>query len=104
MLLKVGKNWNKGFADETNRARESLEYKYWHKSCLERDNFTCQRCGQHGGDFVVHHINNFAEFPELRTLIENGIVLCKKCHNQFHKRYGQKNNTKEQLKEFLNGE
>jgi hypothetical protein len=45
--------------------------------------------------------NNFAEFPELRTSIENGITLSEKAHKEFHKKYGFRNNTKEQLQEFL---
>jgi len=27
--------------------------------------------------------------------------ICKKCHTEFHKKYGRHNNTKEQLEEFL---
>jgi 5-methylcytosine-specific restriction endonuclease McrA len=81
--------------------RTSLKYDKWRKAIFERDNFTCQVCGQHGGDLQVHHINNFAEFSELRFAINNGITLCKKCHREFHKKYGKKNNTKEQLEEFL---
>jgi hypothetical protein len=68
---------------------------------MERDNFTDQKTGIKGGDLEIHHINNFAEFPELRTSIENGITFSKKSHQEFHKKYGYKNNTIEQLEEFL---
>jgi len=50
---------------------------------------------------VAHHIQNFAQFPELRFAIDNGITLSKQAHNEFHKRYGRKNNNREQLDEFL---
>jgi 5-methylcytosine-specific restriction endonuclease McrA len=86
---------------EHEKLRKCSDYKLWHKAVLERDNFTCQKCGQHGGDLVVHHINNFAEFPELRFALDNGITLCETCHKKFHKIYGENNNTKEQLNEFL---
>lgn len=92
-------NWKGGITPEKLRIRKSIEYRLWRKANMERDNFTCQKCGVRGGKLVVHHINNFADFKELRTSIENGITFCKNCHLDFHKKYGRKNNTKEQLLE-----
>jgi len=63
--------------------------------------YTCQKIGIKGGHLVAHHIQNFAQFPELRFAIDNGITLSKQAHNEFHKRYGRKNNNREQLDEFL---
>lgn len=97
-------NWKGGITPENRKIRASIEYKLWRKVVYERDNFTCQKTGQKGGELVVHHINNFADFPELRLAIDNGITLFKKAHQKFHKIYGNKNNTKEQLNEFLNVE
>ena len=92
----------KGFStSKRKRTVESLEYIYWRKECFKRDNFTCQKTGKRGGKLVVHHINNFAEFPELRMVISNGITLSEGSHREFHKKYGFRNNTKEQLDEFL---
>lgn len=102
--LHSGSNhWNwKGNITPTNmEARRRAEYILWRKSCLERDNFTCQKTGQIGGKLEVHHINNFSEFKELRTSLENGITLSKEAHREFHKIYGRKNNTKEQITKFL---
>ena len=92
--------WKGGITPFRDRVRKGIEYKEWRRACLKRNNFTCQITGQKGGDLVVHHINNFAEFPELRFAIDNGITLSKEVHSKFHKIYGFKNNTMEQLQEF----
>lgn len=94
-------NWKGGTSTVNDKARHNKEMILWRKACLERDNWTCQKSGQKGGQLEVHHINNFSEYPELRTSIENGITLSRQAHLYFHKKYGFKNNTKEQLKEFL---
>ena len=86
---------------EIEKTRKSLEYRLWRKAVFERDNFTCQKYGIKGGRLVAHHINNFVDFLELRLAINNGITLSKKAHIEFHKKYGNANNTKEQLEEFL---
>ena len=93
--------WKGGVVSENGKIRCSSEARLWRKSCFQRDDFTCQKYGTKGGYLIAHHINNFAEFPELRFAIDNGITLSKKAHDEFHKIYGRKNNTKEQLQEFL---
>jgi len=95
--------WKGGITPENIKIRHSLEMKLWRKSVFERDNFTCQKYNTKvSGSLRAHHINNFADFPELRTSIENGITLSEKAHIEFHKKYGFKNNSREQLQEFLN--
>jgi len=95
-------NWKGGITPENHKIRTSLEMKLWRKTNMERDCFSCLKCKQIGGSLQVHHINNFADFLELRTSIENGVTFCKNCHKEFHKKYGKKNNTREQLQDFLN--
>lgn len=94
-------NWKNGITPENEKIRKSLESKLWHRACLERNNFTCQKYLIRGGKLRVHHIQNFAQYPELRFAIDNGITLSEKAHREFHKIYGKKNNNKEQLEEFL---
>lgn len=94
-------HWRGGITPWRKKMWCSSEHKYWRKAIFTRDNFICQKCGESGGYLMAHHINNFADFPELRVAIDNGITLCRECHAIFHKLYGCKNNTKEQLKEFL---
>lgn len=94
-------NWKGGITPENHKIRTSLEMKLWRKAVFERDNFICQKTSIVGGKLHPHHINNFADFPELRLAIDNGITLSEKSHKEFHKRYGNKNNTREQLLIFL---
>jgi len=93
--------------DESKIWRTRVEYKSWRESVFKRDNWTCQKCGAKSGNGKTiylhpHHILNFAEYPELRFDVNNGITLCRKCHKEFHRQYGIKNNTREQLNKFLN--
>jgi len=96
--------WNKGLGDKTpenKRIWRSIEMRLWREAVFTRDNYTCQKCEQHGGTLRPHHIFNFATYLDLRFDITNGITLCDKCHQAFHKKYGNRNNTKEQLEEFI---
>lgn len=82
--------------------RKYVDYYEWRKKVYEEDSYTCQCCGDNkGGNLVAHHILNYSEHQELRTDVNNGITLCKICHKEFHDIYGYKNNTEEQLKEFV---
>ena len=93
--------WKGGITPMSHKIRRSIEMKVWRKSVFERDNYTCQKCSQNGGKLRSHHIQNFAQWPELRFAIDNGITFCKNCHQDFHKIYGIKNNIKEQIDMFL---
>lgn len=95
-------NWQGGKTLESFRIRNSIEFRLWREAVFARDNYTCQKCSERkGGSFNAHHIQNFAQYPELCFAIDNGITFCKDCHEKFHKIYGIKNNNKEQIKEFL---
>lgn len=60
----------------------SVEGKLWRLSIYERDNFTCQKCGQIGGKLQAHHIKDYWSYPKLRWDINNGITLCVDCHKK----------------------
>ena len=100
-------NWKGGITPENKRIRSSIEFRLWREAVFARDNWTCQKCRIKSGNGEAvflhpHHIKNFAEYPEFRFAIDNGITFCKKCHDLFHKKYGYKNNTRKQINEFLN--
>lgn len=99
--------WKGGITDQNKLLRNSNEYEFWRKKVFERDNYTCQCCGSKKNKLNSHHKYNFSEYPSLRFDINNGITLCEQCHllgypNSFHSIYGEKNNTPEQLEEYIN--
>lgn len=82
---------------------ESLTYDTWRRQVKKRDNHTCQICSyvhQEKYDIIAHHIDSYQTVPEKRTMLENGETLCKWCHNEFHKEYGQKGTTRKQYEAF----
>ena len=70
-------------------------------SVLERDNYTCIRCGCKSKNMEVHHLDGYNSNPTTRTDVKNGVTLCEDCHNIFHRIYGHKNNTKSQFLEWM---
>jgi len=98
--------WKGGITLKHWEIRHGIEFRLWREAVFARDNWTCQKCGIRSGEGKAiylhpHHISNFAQYPELRFAINNGITFCKKCHQRFHKKYGVGNNTKEQVEEFI---
>lgn len=94
-------NWQGGITPINKKIWQSVEMKVWREIVFERDNYICQKTKIKGIELHPHHILNFSSHPELRFDINNGITLSKKSHKEFHKIYGQRNNTREQLLEFL---
>lgn len=67
--------------DESKIARKSSRYAEWRKTVFERDDYTCQMCGNRGGVLHPHHIKKFSSHPELRYEPSNGVTLCAApCH------------------------
>lgn len=100
--------WKGGFkAHRIERA--TADYIHWREGVYAKDLYTCQCCGDKNkagsGKCVklnAHHIYNWKDYPEKRYDLNNGITLCESCHQAFHSKYGKKNNTQEQLTDFLN--
>lgn len=100
-------SWKGGVVPLWQRIRSLQEYSDWRTQIFERDNYTCQDCGQYSGYLEVHHhkkqfaqilqeflqeYTQFSPIDDKETLIRlainykpfwklsNGQTLCKKCH------------------------
>lgn len=98
---KNNHNWKGGVSSENIKIRKGLKFKLWRKAVFIRDDYICQKCKTKGNKLHPHHIFNFAQFINFRFELFNGITLCEKCHNAFHKKYGRINNNEEQIRNFL---
>ena len=79
--------WNKNTDDQTQarsllRARGSTQAAEWAKKVKERDDYTCQICGDRGGRLHSDHILPFIYFEEFRYDLFNGRTLCVECHRR----------------------
>lgn len=102
--LRRGANhpsWNPDLTDEDRmRKRKVLENSEWRKDVFERDNYTCKICKERGGVINAHHLDSWHWCKERRFDLDNGVCLCKCCHTEFHKIYGNKDNTAEEFFEY----
>ena len=99
--------WNPNITDEERKqSRNYDEYVQWRKQIFERDNYTCQYCGNKNGNgkrvkLAAHHKDGHHWCKEKRLDINNGVTLCWDCHAKFHKIYGTSKNTYSQFVEFM---
>ena len=72
-----------------NRNSETPGYNEWRKSIISRDG-KCVCCG-HDKHLEAHHLFGYKENPSLAIDENNGVALCKFCHDKYHNIYGVKN-------------
>ena len=101
-------HWKGGVTPDLILARNSKKYDKWREEVYKKCWFTCQCCGESKGIIKnAHHIKNFSENIDERYDVDNGILLCEKCHafkipGSFHYVYGCTKNTPDQLEEYIN--
>lgn len=82
---KENKHKIKSHKKRCNEYEEFLMSPYWHKVrtiILERDNYTCIKCGN-TTNLHVHHLTYANHLDELNHL-DNLVTLCKLCHKSMH--------------------
>jgi hypothetical protein len=75
----------------------------WRLNVLERDNYVCIICNKQEENVSTHHMSGY-NWDELnRFNIHNGVTLCIKCHNNYHKNYGYGMNSIIQFEQWYMG-
>ena len=67
--------------EKISRLRRSNDYKIWKDKILKRDNYKCVLCGENK-NLEIDHIKPLVLYPHLALDINNGRVLCQKCHRK----------------------
>lgn len=100
---ELNPNWRPHLTQaERETRRDSNKHAKWRVKVYERDQYSCQICGDKTGhNLNAHHIESYNSNKNLRWNIDNGITLCVGCHKAFHQTYGNGNNTERQFHEFL---
>ena len=93
-------NWKGGISTEYQRTRSTKVFKEFLEVVRKRDNHQCQKCGISKNIMHVHHIKPVRFYPELMCEPSNAVLLCPKCHREFHRIYG-KDATKEEFEKFM---
>lgn len=73
-------NWKGGNNKRYKHTTNTAQYKQWRSDVFTRDNWTCQTCNERGISLEAHHVKSWAEYPEFRFDVNNGVALCKDCH------------------------
>ncbi len=75
--------WKGGVTSENKKVRMGREFIEWRRRIFEKDEYTCQGCGERGY-IEPHHLCSFSEYPQYRFEDWNGQTLCRDCHVALH--------------------
>jgi hypothetical protein len=90
--------WKGGITRLQVLIRGNSKYRQWRSDVFERDNYTCYKCLERGLKIHAHHVKTFSKIileNNIKTIeqaldceelwnINNGITLCKNCHEILH--------------------
>lgn len=68
----------------TENLTDSADYKEWRKKVYSRDGYRCKmpNCYSDTRDIAAHHIFPKKKYPAKQFDVNNGITLCRNCHEQ----------------------
>ena len=102
----MSKLFNGGSVDRNSKKSWKM-WRSFKKAVKRRNGNKCVKCGSFE-NLECHHIQNYAEYPNLRLDLNNSVPMCGThpsgapgCHEIFHIIYGYSGNGRNQLKEFL---
>ena len=90
MKFKAGNRWR--------GSKGELRYKTWRTNVFQLNkgryglgrDYVCVKCNKKRKTTRVlhaHHIYSWNKYSKLRYEKKNGVVMCIKCHNGFHRKY-----------------
>ena len=73
---------------EQSKQVNTIKLRNWSRKIKIRGNYVCAKCGKHDKRHnQAHHIFPKSRYPYMAYDEGNGIVLCQKCHDEYHKEY-----------------
>lgn len=83
MLGANNLNWRGGVTSKQGKLRNKYgrRLKVWSRLVKERDNYVCALCGRNESS-RSHHVLPFADYPQYRFDVDNGVTLCAACHRR----------------------
>lgn len=101
--------WNPDISEEERERRKKKRdslfpgYKQWRFDVMQAYKFCCVFCGIPGknGNLCAHHIEGYTDNPTLRDDVNNGVCLCKDCHQTYHQQFGYKHSTRVKFESFM---
>lgn len=96
---ELSHRWKGGVTKFHKQIRQCFKYRLWRSDVFTRDSFTCKICGDNTGcNLEAHHIKalsdilleynikdiNDCDLCEELWNINNGVTLCKNCHQKIH--------------------
>lgn len=77
------------YNDKYQSHYQGKDHKEWRRQVMMRDMYLCQHCKAKGivrAAKQAHHILPIETHWDLRYDVDNGVALCKNCHNFEHSR------------------